>query len=72
MGMDESEIIFVDWKKVNEEAVRYDPSSAPSVSDPRGSERASFWLRQLSEAGILLRTLLPTVTAEITEILDGQ
>ncbi|XP_006537730.1 alpha-1-acid glycoprotein 3 isoform X2 [Mus musculus] len=63
VGMDESEIIFVDWKKVNEEAVRYHPSSAPSVSDPRGSERASFWLRQLSEAGILL-TLLPPVRAE--------
>ena len=73
VGMDESKIIFFDWKKVNEEAVRYHPSSDPSVSDPRGSERASFWLRQLSEAGILLlRTLLPTVTAEITEILDGQ
>lgn len=63
MGMDKSKIIFFDWKKVNEEAVRYDPSSAPSVSDPRGSERASFWLRQLSEAGILL-TLLPPVRAE--------
>ena len=73
MGMDESEIIFVDWKKVNEEAVRYHPSSDPSVSDPRGSERASFWLRQLSKAGILLLiTLLPTVRAEITEILDEQ
>ena len=73
VGMDESEIIFVDWKKVNEEAVRYHPSSAPIVSDPSGSERASFRLRQLSKAGILpLITLLPTVRAEITEILDGQ